>query len=1349
MTPTPRRDKRPNRAVTILLGILVLVTSTGSFLLASTSAPAHLTNVDVAPLIEQSTPTLPGDESVGTDEAMSLLAATGAVAATGCSLENPGACRGEPWNGAFDVDDLPAWRWRSVELDVDTTGGIFNIQGSFKAFPAMIAEFFYLFAQWLWLIVLGVMKLGFDSKVLITVGTESINSGAAFMADKMLYFAIPIAGLVAWRFVKEFVKLKAGLVTGAFRSFVVFAVSFGLIYMIVDRSNYAITNFKGDRDAQLEVSGTIPWMAREVLDIVDTFTGPITDPVLKINTDDGDEKGLDAEIAGSSGTNPEDGDLTVRGAGSEAVGAGDATCRAYIETIYGAYASGPSPEKTLIVVSRLWESTLYESWKGGAFGNPVTFDSANGPYASDIPDRVMCHFAESETGTSVEEQQRIAHIAYDGGIREYTGTAQVPTVFGPFDATNNKDERKAMSAWAACKLDGSTWTGQVEFDGAWAESGDENPFDALCAGVMNGTEGFGDDEPFYVFSGKGRDATAKGDSVHREQLRAAREYAIAYGGGSPGVRIMGGLISLLVAIAFIITFGFLGLGLLVAMMLAVVFLALALPAAIFLAAIGRTKQAQPLFRMTMLSLLSHGLLTVILSLIIIISGVFRALLSNLTPGGFIGALVSGLAPVGAFVAVRKVLKSLGMADIMSPSGAIGFAGAAALKAGGNGFTSLGKSIADGKGMHKLPGVGKKLEKMDRFAPNKPSNWTWRGRQQRTSEAAKEDAAEAKFRQERIASRMKKSGNAPGRVARMRNRIDRARIPGTARDNLKGVADRASDGLKAGAKAGADRTGITAAAGMVGRARDKAGAMLEGAALEHLGTVGIGLVLAKKRFGRGPGEAVDEDEAIEMGYGKGAIRRGRDAGEYRTEAVQNARNVVSAGIDDAEARLRNNNPGGLDDDALRAAAEKEGLRKVVEGVFGDWAEQLTGSRRLLTEAERDGLRISAGREEGYPPRMMIATAAGVVLPMPYEGQRKRKDLTDEQLGHPVHWLPAEDKERRMVPWTDGDGRHQSRPETESEYGARLLATCVARGVASPDGSFVDVLSLKGIDVTSKEGRKIVAEWRSGQSNEILDTLKIVGTDPGLEKKLVTAAVEVSRQQEMQVHISQVNASIAQESARMEESRRNAEAWKQGKPTGPSQSSQEAGKLADGVSQLLVAVNAAKDLFDKAKTKGDPSAMNAAAQRMSVTLQKLEENQERLVDGIANSMTESLEKQLIAQSERDTKFAENFERSFGEGIDRIETTVAAVNKVLEDFKNNTIGLQTAIANLSHLVQSERTESADANAKLQETLATIERSVKTTGAGKAGDTVRGTPNSRDVAEATGATAIPRDENPGKKRT
>jgi hypothetical protein len=1327
MAPTPRHTTRTGHRLSLLLGALVLCTGIGAFLLASGPQGPFGAASETAVV-----PAIVGEPVTGdgtNTKLMSISAAPGVVGApaSACSLANAAGCAGEPWDGAYDVDDLPAWRWRSIELDVDTSGGFMGITGGFKSFPAMIAEFFYLLAQWLWLIVLGVMKLGFDSKVLITAGTQSINAGAAFMADKMLYFAVPIAGIVAWRFVKEFVKLKTGLITGAFRSFTIFAVSFGMTYMVVDRSSYAVTNHKGDRDAQLEVAGTIPWMAREILDIVDNFTGPITDPVLKINVN-ADQEGLDEQIAGSAGKTPEDGDLTQRSTGAASTTVGKATCQNYVEAIYGAYASGPSPEKTLIVVSRLWESTLYESWKGGAFGSPVTYVSSEGPYASDIPERVMCHFAESETGTSAEEQQRIAHVAYGAGIPAYSDLSNVPAVFGPFDATNNKEERKAMTAWAACRLDGTTWSGQIEFDGAWADSGTENVYDSLCAGVM--TTNASMDGKFYVFSGDVKEATARGDTVHREQLRAAREYGTSYGGGSPGTRIMGGLISLLVAAAFIVTFGFLGLGLLVAMMLAVVFLALALPASLMLAAIGRTKQAQPLFKMTVLSLLSHGLLTVILSLIIIISGVFRALISNLTPGGFIGALTSGLAPVAAFFAVRKVLKSLGMADILTPSGALGFAGAAALKAGGGELALSGKNMAAGKALSKLPGIGRKLEKMDRFAPNW-KNWTESGRKKRRSDVKKEDGAETARRQQRIKDR----GPNPGRIGRLRNRIDRARLPGTTRAHLKDVVD---------------RTGVGNALGAAGRMGGKGGGALTAAALAGpLGFVALGAggvaMLARRHHGRGPGEAIDPEDAVEGLYNKASLRRGREVGEEREETVRGSQNLIDTSIAETEARMRNYNPAGLDDAAIREAAERDGVRAVAARMLEAFAIEATESAALRTEAERDGLRIAAGKAEGYPAQMMLTTAGGNILPMPYDLTRKRRELDDEQLGHFVHWLPKEDRERRTITETV-DGHTSSRTESESEYCARLLATGVARGVARPDGTSVDVLALKGIDVSTKEGRKIVADWRKGEPNEILDTLKIVEVDPRLEKQLVTSSVAVAREQEKTVYLREVNANL--ENFRNQETAKEdrAEAWKRAEPGGHSEKSKEVGELAGATAQLLVAVNAARELFEKAKTGGDSRALNAAAQRMSLTMQKLEENQAQLVEGLGNSMAENFEKMIVAQQDRDANFAQDFEKVFEDGVVKIEGAVNSLRRSVDAFLGGTLSLQSTLTNLTGIVDAERRDSRTANAEIQAALAGLEAKM-TSPNGRPG-VVWSTQNSRDVAESSGATGLPAEDGKSGRR-
>jgi hypothetical protein len=1303
MATTPRR-----RITTLILGLLVSFMGAGSLLLAAGGARTNLEAPGQGPVV---------------GSGASVTALPDGLAALGPQLGVPakaGTGRTAPWDGARDVNDLPAWRWRSIDLDVDTSGGFMGVAGSFKQIPVTIAEMLFSAANFFWQIVLLVLKLGFESDGLITAGTQSINTGAAFMANKLLFFAIPLGAIVVWRFVREFLKLKGGNPFGLFRALTVFAVAFGMVYMVVDRSSYAITNHRGDKEAQLRVPGTIPWMASQILDLVDKATGPITEPVIGVKVGDDTVESVDKTIAG------EDGDLTTRAGGVVTTSAGPTTCVNYIESIYGAYAEGPKAERTLIVVSRLWESTFYESWKSSAFGEPTTYRSASGAYASDIPERVMCHYAESVNDVSAEEQQKIANAAYGPAVPAYSDAGSIPTVFGPFDASNNKEQRKAMTAWAACRWTGSAWDGQIEFDGSWADDGTTNPYDGLCSGVMTGTGDF--DDKFYVFSGDVKEATSRGDAEHREQLKAARSYGLAYSGGNAGGRIISGAIALLVAIAFVVTFGFLGLGLMIAMMLAVAFLALALPAALVLAAIGRTRQAQPLFKMTLMSLLSHGFLTVILSLIIIISGIFRALLTNFDEMPLlIRSITNGMAPVAAFFAVRKVMKSLGMADILTPSGAMSFAGAAALKAGEGEFSAKSKRMTSGDSLKKAPGIGKKLEKLDRYAPTY-ANWSEKGRKDRAKAVKEEDEKETKRRQERIQKRTKAAGGELGRYGRLRNKIDNKRIPGTTRDRLKEIADNRAARLgKKGVKPG------LAAAALIGSGPAGWGVLAAGAL--------AGAGWHKWRAGRAPGTPVDADEATDMLYSKAQIRRGRDVDAFRTEAVRNNKNFIDTQADAVARGLEITEPS-----STEIERAQEGIRVAVTDMVGAFAEALTGSRELLTEAQRDGLRISAGREEGYPPRAILATAGGVVLPTPYDTNRKRLELSDDQLGHFVHWLPKEDRERREIRDTDASGRVVTRLESESEYGTRLLATGIARGVAHPDGQMVDVLALKGIDSSTKEGKKIIADWRRGEPNEILDTLQIVEVDSAMEKKVVTAALEVARKQEMQVTISQVNSEMAAFGVRAENERVRTEAWRRGEPDGPSSASRDAAAMAESTAQLLVAVNAAKDLFEKARNGGDADALNKAAQRMSLTMQKLEESQEQLVDRLGLSMAESFEKQLAAQELRDEKFAESFEKSFEQGVDRIESVVGGVSQALDAFKQGALDLQGTLKILNETMNREKKESSDAGARLQEVLSNLEKTAKTAGSSRAGQADWGMPNARDVADVSGANPIPDTTQDGR---
>lgn len=1334
MVVAPRR----RNVTTLVLGLLVLLMGSGSLLLAASSPafvaePARYTTLlPVAAPVDVTGAAAPATFIGPVAPTMSLDAAL--VGAPAVRVPAKAVPSPTPWDGAHDVNDLPAWRWRSIDLDVDTSGGFMGITGSFKQIPVQIAEMLFHAANFLWQIVLMVLKLGFESDGLIKAGAPSINAGAAFMADKMLYFAIPLGAVVAWRFVRDFLKFKGGSPVGLLRTLMTFAVSFGLIYMVATQSRYAMTTHPPTSDAnktmQLKVPGTLPWMASEILDLVDKVTSPLTGPVIggknvQLVGKDA-EKSIDQQIAEGSVNRDVDGangDVGSRGVNT-APSAGATTCVNYIETIYGTYANAPDAERTLIVVSRLWESTFYESWKSSAFGEPVTFRSSGGPYASNIPERVMCHFAESVNDVSAAEQQKISRAAYGNAFEPFSDTSTTPAVFGPFDASNNKEQRKAMTAWAACKWTGSNWKGQVEFDGAWAQSG--NPYDGLCSAVMQGTGEL--DKYFYVFGSDVKKATGDGDAAKREQLKAARSYGLGYSSANAGQRIISGAIALLVAVAFIFTFGFLGIGLMVAMMFAVAALALALPMALALAAIGRGRQAQPLFKMTLMSLLSHGFLTVILSLIIIISGIFRALLTNFgTLPLVVGALVNGLAPVAAFFAVRKVMKSLGMGDILTPSGAMSFAGAAALKAGGGQFAAAGKRMSSGESLKKVPGLGRKLEKMDRFAPTY-ANWSEKGRRQRKTAVSKEDAEQT----ERMRKRIKERGG-DTRRARLRNKVDSMRLPGTTKDRLKDIAESQAGRLgKKGALPGF-MTAALALSGPAGWAVLAGGGALTGA----------GMAL-HKRF-RSDADEIDEENATAKFYTKGQLKKGAEIGPYRAETVRDTKNYVDSTVERVAGEIAAQRPGSTDVERMQ-----EGHRAVWRDIVSAYAAATTGhTGELLDKAGVDGIRLAAAKELGYPPRAILASPDGLVFPMGVPDNRKR-ELNNDQIDHWVHQLPDHVKERQMVPYIDAAGVTTTRPETDGEMAHRYLAEGIAGGMVRPDGSQVSTLSLLGIDPDSKNGREELKAYRSGELNEKLDTFQIVVADSGLHKSMVTAAVEVAREAMKQVSLREVNASMEVFRQQSQAAQEREDSWRNGtvngSSSGPSETSKQLDTLTSNISQLLVAVNASRENVEHARGRGDNEALTKAAQQMSLAIQKLDASQEQLVEGIGLSMAENFEKQLAAQELRDEKFADSFERTFDAGIRHIETTVGSVGTALEEFKQGTLDLKDMLKTLNDTVTREKKESEDAGAKFQRILREVETTMQTSSTSRSGS-VWAAPNARDLANTSGVTPIPGNDPKDKR--
>jgi len=1169
------RRARPRRGTLVLGALLALMAGISGVLALGGGGETSAVRAEIVILVDDNG--LAGRDTIAPSaDAGSEMAAlnVGGVldmavpASNPCPPTNPTGCV-EPWKGAYDIETMPAWRWRDIDLDLASSGGwaiAREVAGAFKQIPVTIAEIFFHAANFLWLLLLSLMSMGFNAKGLLGVGAQSINTGAAFMADKLWYFAVPLSAYVMWNFLRDFIKLRGGNPFGLMRRVGVFAVFLGLLWMVTTSSKEAITQNVGNPDAQLEQVGTIPWMAKEILDIGDLAVAPLAGVV--INTDkDSTEKPADEQIAGERGNlanEPTTGSNLTGSAGDN----GKATCTAYIQALHATYARGENAERALIIVSRLWEGTFYQALKSASFGEPAVYRTPDGTaYASDIPDRVMCHYMEAINDVPPQTQQKVARLAYGEAVPAENGLSAVPIVFLTGNAVKKDDQRKAMVAWAACRWNGSAWDGQPEFNGAHASSGSDNPFDGLCAEVMqeagSGPTKLGEDsnawdEKFWVFGSGIPDAVSQGDAVHQAQLQAARTWAVGYSGGNFGGRMISAFIAFIVALLFLYSFGLLGLGLTISMMIAVALLALALPAAFVLASIGKSKQAAPLLKMTLFSVLAHAFLTALLSIIVIISGIFQNLL-----GSFAGlplmirSLTTGLAPVVAFFIVRKVMKSIGMGDILSPTGALSFAGAAALSGGGKLSAKAQSSLASGSFLKKAPGLSKRLDRLDGMAPTW-KNWSPDGYRKRMEENNKQDALDRKKRLARIDERNNKAANKrreqvkaefrlegkddkwfntqdgrtevqkrmdelekkhplkkPNRLSKGRdellNTIDKARMPGSVKDRLKRMTIEDNNGLAAsglrGTMRGAEFLGKAGLAGL--------GILATWPAL-LAGSVPYGLI-KYRALGRdvakaaaidyldagGPpvGAPVDPATKPHPTFKIGATETGPDAETHRTVSIKATADLVAAkGVIDGAAAMLTGIAGGYGISAVGADGKPIPV--------------------VLDPSEREQIKVSAAAIFGCRSTEVLVTPGGVAMPTPAmenepdHEKRRELDNTEHGLGHFVHWLPEEDRRRRTIDEPGRDGTPVTREESAGEYAARLAVIGACRGGVRPDGTHVDVrsLALGGADMSSEDVIRVIEQWQDGTTpNDALDTFRLLAGDRE-EEKLILAAYARVREDE---------------------------------------------------------------------------------------------------------------------------------------------------------------------------------------------------------------------------------------------
>lgn len=104
----------------------------------------------------------------------------------------------------------------------------------------------------------------------------------------------------------------------------------------------------------------------------------------------------------------------------------------------------------------------------------------------------------------------------------------------------------------------------------------------------------------------------------------------------------------------------------------------------------------------------------------------------------------------------------------------------------------------------------------------------------------------------------------------------------------------------------------------------------------------------------------------------------------------------------------------------------------------------------------------------------------------EGQRRWKGVNPAVLWHPLFWLPPRVADRYELSDDDGD----TELEDDDTWAVRVALEMTLSGLYDPaDGSWVDILHLAGIDITTVASQARVRAWLNGAADSVLDAIDL--------------------------------------------------------------------------------------------------------------------------------------------------------------------------------------------------------------------------------------------------------------------
>lgn len=1131
----------PRKSVQILVWLFAAFAVLG--VAALTSLPAAGSALDASSAPAATSTALPAAQPTSIDsntslESMAPLAATDDEAEEG-SGQDESTCN----TGAGTASYLPAMRWSDFSLSVWDDGFIVKANAILSSF----ASFLFFVGDIMWKILFFFLNFGITFQPLCTTA-GTINTVVADLGMLASWFMIPVFGLFIFKHIKSLARMQIGRMIGGV---ITLAAIVGTLFFITDTAK----DVEGkDNETILTTTGTVPWAA-------DTLMGFFSTAYTSINGISGvfgTEKG--SEAAAFTDTNS----------------AGATTCNQYVKHLYKEYngslgdSSGSTQAGVMTQMSGIWEKSYLTSWMQAQFGSSGD---------NFFPSQVACRHLEATVDTSNTQKENLFNGAH--GL-EYdvidTGLVYLMQPLGdlyrlPVDML-----------WAGCQYVDEEW---VLSPGASQAVKDEN---FPCSDKWRDGGGAGADSDRLpmntkdgVFKGKNElvkqlgqnntilyletgeddikkfigyepdsDAPAnRGDHDAAESLGWFRDFASASIGGNIGDRIGQGLISAVIGVIYLWTFGPAALGLTIVGFALLVLLAL-VPLALLLWAFGQ-QSGPKMLKLTGAATAVTFVFGLMLSLLSTLIHLFNTVVSSIVgETGFISQILLAAAPIAAVLLLKKILQMMGLGNITSLSGALGLTSAMAAKAAGSRNSDVvsnaanrGMDAAKRAGLSGARGLGAGLSAMRKGGPS-PLQRLAEGRMGKSALGRKAIAG-----MQNAASKAKKAKDAVGSIVK-----DRAQ---SASEEFGQT--RAGTALNRGKQAFANSgfgQGLQKAAGVVGGlAKNKtarygaaltagagvgvaAGAFGAGAiplAVAATGALPLGRAIAKKTAATVKGvnherlmksgrfnEADDGSLVLKDDSGNDIVGA-RQLAYARANGLMSKADVANQRI--ADRALRNMTPeeqglytsnferaqiAGLPTSQAHAVAKKQAIeaRNYISKL--KTPEEREAALNTYTHLTLDAVRSSqngAASAGGMHPGFAgydneiarqigletIASKLGVEKDQVVLGTHglavPAATLAETRMGNGA---PALGNDATMelashpALYLDSATVKRSSSETDEQYSARITATLAARGLLDDNGKAVDVFKAHGVDVHTTEGANRVSTWLDGGNDQLLSSIE---------------------------------------------------------------------------------------------------------------------------------------------------------------------------------------------------------------------------------------------------------------------